>query len=35
MSVEELGVRALAHGVQSQQHLLQELFSIELVLPAS
>ena len=32
MSVEELGVGPLAHGVQAKQHLLQELFSIELVL---
>ena len=32
MPVEELGVGALAHGVQAQQHLLQELLGVELVL---
>ena len=32
MPVEELGVGALAHGVQPQQHLLQELLGVELVL---
>ena len=31
MPVEELGVSALAHGVQPQQHLLQELLGVELV----
>ena len=29
MSIEELCVRTLAHGMQSQQHFLQELFRIE------
>ena len=31
MPVEELGVSTLAHGVQPQQHLLQELLGVELV----
>ena len=31
MPVEELGVGALAHGVQPQQHLLQKLLGVELV----
>ena len=31
MPVEELGIGALAHGVQPQQHLLQELLGVELV----
>ena len=31
MTVEELSVGALAHGVQAQQYLLQELLGIELV----
>ena len=31
MTVEKLSVGALAHGVQAQQHLLQEFFGIELV----
>ena len=29
MSIEELCISALAHGMQSQQHFLQELFRIE------
>ena len=32
MPIEELGVGALAHGVQSQQYLLQEFLGVELVL---
>ena len=31
MAVEKLRVRALAHGVQPQQHLTQDLLSVELV----
>ena len=31
VSIEKLRVRALAHGVQPQQHLAQDLFGVELV----
>ena len=31
MSIEKLRVRALAHGVQPQQHLTQDLLGVELV----
>jgi len=31
VSIEKLRVRALAHGVQPQQHLTQDLLGVELV----
>ena len=30
MTIEELGISPLAHGVQAQQHLLEHLLRVEL-----